>query len=107
MEELGAQQLFSNIEHPWENGRAKRTFGTIFGKARAMLKHADLPQAAWGHAVLHAVYLKNRSLSARLGGMSPLQFRTGAPVDFSTLRVFGCPVQIYIRDSARDSKLTI
>ncbi len=40
---LGAKQLFSNAEHPWENGRAERSFATIFAKARPMLKYADLP----------------------------------------------------------------
>ena len=52
---LGAKQLFSNIEHPWENGRAERSFGTIFSKARAMLQYADLPNGLWGKAVQHAV----------------------------------------------------
>jgi transposase InsO family protein len=40
---LGAKKLFSNVEHPWGNGRAEGSFGTIFSKARAMLKYADLP----------------------------------------------------------------
>ena len=48
---LGAKQLFSNVEHPWENGRAERSFQTIFSKARAMLKYADLPNGLWGKAV--------------------------------------------------------
>ncbi len=64
-QELGAKQLFSNVEHPWENGRAERSFQTIFAKARSMLKHADLPNIILGKAVLHAVFLKNRSPSTR------------------------------------------
>jgi hypothetical protein len=40
LRELGALQLFSNVEHPWENGRAERFFSTIFLKARAMLKYS-------------------------------------------------------------------
>ena len=100
-EELGATQRFSNIEHPWENGRAERSFGTIFSKARSMMKHADLPNGTWGKAVIHAVYLKNRSPSSRLNGMPPLQYRTGEPFDYGRLRVFGCPAQIYIRNKNR------
>jgi hypothetical protein len=99
-QELGAKQLFSNVEHPWENGRAERSFQTIFAKARSMLKHADLPNFIWGKAVLHAVFLKNRSPSTRTV-VSPLQFRTGTPFNFNKLRVFGCPAQIFIRPSAR------
>jgi transposase InsO family protein len=102
-EQLGAKQLFSNIEHPWENGRAERSFQTLFAKARSMMKYADLPTDTWGRAILHAVYLKNRSPSTRLHGISPLQFRTGSPVDFSKLRLFGSPAQIFIRPSKRNS----
>jgi hypothetical protein len=58
--ELGALQLFSNVEHPWENGRTERSFSTIFQKTRVMLKYAYLPNGIWGKAVMHAVYLKNR-----------------------------------------------
>ncbi len=99
-QELGAKQLFSNVEHPWENGRTERSFQTIFAKARSMLKHADLPNIIWGKAVLHAVFLKTRSPSTRTV-VSPLQFRTGSPFNFNKLRVFGCPAQIFIRPSAR------
>jgi transposase InsO family protein len=102
-EQLGAKQLFSNVEHPWENGRAERSFQTLFSKARSMMKYADLPTGTWGRAILHAVYLKNRSPSSRLHGLSPLQFRTGQPVDFTKLRLFGSPAQIFIRPTARNS----
>ena len=98
---LGAKQLFSNVEHPWENGRAERSFQTIFAKARAMLKYADLPSGLWGKAVTHAVYLKNRCPSSRVDFKSPLQFRTGENIDFKRLRVFGCPAQIFIKEKER------
>jgi hypothetical protein len=35
--------------------------------------------------------------------VSPRQFRTGEPVDYSKLRVFGCPAKIFIRPSDRVS----
>ena len=99
--DLGAQQMFSNIEHPWENGRAERSFSTIFQKARAMMLYADLPNGIWGKAVLHSVYLKNRCPSTRVNYLSPLQYRTGEVQDFSRLRVFGCPAQIFVRSKKR------
>jgi hypothetical protein len=103
IKELGALQLFSNIEHPWENGRAERSFATLFQKARAMLIYADIPNAIWGKAIVHAAYLKNRSPSTRLNFLSPLQFRTGEVQDFTRLRVFGCPAQIFVRSKNRES----
>jgi transposase InsO family protein len=51
--ELGVEQRFSNVDHPWENGKAERSFQTIFGLARSLLKHADLPIKMWGKAILH------------------------------------------------------
>jgi hypothetical protein len=99
LRELGAHQLFSNIEHPWENGRAERSFSTIFEKARAMLKYADLPNGLWGKAVAHAVYLKNRCPSSRLNLMETKLF--------TRMRVFGCPAQIFIGKNERtNSKLS-
>ncbi len=69
--------------------------------ALCLLKHADLPNYLWGQAVLHSVYLKNRSPSTRADGLSPLQFHTGTPFDFKNIRVFGCPAQIFVRPSVR------
>ncbi len=67
------------------------------------MKYADLPTGTWGRAILHAAYLKNRSPSTRLQGLSPLQFRTGYPFDFTKIRLFGSSAQIYIRPSNRNS----
>jgi transposase InsO family protein len=100
--ELGVVQRFSNIEHPWENGLAERSFQTLFALSRSLLKHADLPDRIWGKAILHSAYLMNRSPSTALGGIAPLQFRTKEPTDLSHLRVFGSPAQIFVRPTIRD-----
>ena len=100
--ELGVIQRFSNVEHPWENGLAERSFQTLFALARSLLKHADLPDRIWGKAVLHSAYIMNRSPSSTLGGVAPLQFRLKEPIDLSHLRVFGSPAQIFVRSTNRD-----
>ncbi len=41
--QLGVKQTFSNVEHPWENGKAERSFQTPFALTRSLLKYADLP----------------------------------------------------------------
>jgi len=104
---LGVTQRFSNIEHPWENGMAERSFQTLFSITRSLLKHADLPDRLWGKAILHSTYITNRSPSAALGGIAPLQFRTKQPIDLTALRVFGSPAQIFVRATSRlDKKLS-
>ncbi len=105
--ELGViQRFFSNIEHPWENGLAERSFQTLFSLSRSLLKHADLPDRIWGKAILHSVYIMNRSPSAALGGIAPLEFRSKEPIDLSHLRVFGSLAQIFVRPTIRnDNKI--
>ena len=102
--DLGVEQRFSNIEHPWENGKAERSFQTIFVLARSLLKHADLPIRMWGKAVLHAAYIMNRTPTSITGGLAPLQYRTKEPLDLSNLRVFGSPAQIHVRATIREDK---
>ena len=105
--DLGVKQRFSNVEHPWENGKAERSFQAIFSLARSLLKHADLPIRMWGKAVLHAAYLMNRTPASCTGGIAPLQFRTKEPLDLSNMRVFGSPAQIHVRATIRaDKKLS-
>ncbi len=105
--ELGVKQRFSNVEHPWENGKAERSFQAIFALARSLLKHADLPIKMWGNAVLHAAYIMNRTPAACTGGIAPLQYRTNNALDLYHLRVFGSPAQIHVRATIRmDKKLS-
>ena len=71
------------------------------------MKHADLPDKLWGKAILHSTYLSNRSPTATLGGIAPLQFRTKEKIDLSHMRVFGSPAQIFVRSTIReDNKLS-
>jgi transposase InsO family protein len=102
--ELGVKQLFSNVEHPWENGKAERSFQTIFALAHSLLKHADLPNRMWGKAILHAAYIMNRTPASHTGGIAPLQYRTKESIDLSNLRVFGSPAQVHVRVTIRLDK---
>jgi hypothetical protein len=49
------------------------------------------------------VFLKNRCPSSRLQFLAPIQFRTGEKIDFTRLRVFGCPAQIFIKEKDRSN----
>jgi hypothetical protein len=61
----------------------------------------------WGKAVLHAAYIMNRTPASNAGGLAPLQYRTGEPLDLSHMRVFGSPAQIHVRATIRaDKKLS-
>ncbi len=96
--------MLRSVLHPWENGKAERSFQSIFALARVLLKHADLPIKMWGKAVLHAVYVLNRTPVSNTGGIAPLQYRTQKPLDLSNMRVFGSPAQIHVRATIREDK---
>ena len=100
-DELQASTFYSNVEHPWENGLAERSFGVLFTIARALLHDAKCPDHLWGHAILHGCYLRNRRPSKKCDGKSPIHVATGAAADLSKLRVFGCPAMVYVRDKQR------
>ena len=67
------------------------------------LKRGQEPWSFWGKGLIRAAYLHNRRPSSYLKGLSPIQFRAGKPVDYSRLRVFGCPAEIHIRASRREN----
>ncbi len=100
--ELHATLFYSNVERPWENGLAERSFGVLFGTARAMLHDAECPLHLWGYAIQHAAYIRIRRPSKKFGGESSMHNETGQPQDLTELRTFGCPaMKIYVRFSER------
>jgi hypothetical protein len=104
--ELRASTLYSNVKHPWENGLAVRSFGVMCAIARALLHDTQCPNRPWGHAILHACYLRSRRPSKKCGGKSPVHCAAGSPADLSKLRVFGCPAVVHARERRRsDPKL--
>ena len=71
---------------PERNGIAERAIQTIFNTTRAMLQESKLEQKFWPVALEHAVYLRNRSPTAALGGRSPLEELTGKPASVAHLK---------------------
>jgi len=85
------------------NGIVERAIQTVFDTVNSLLQQADLDVKFWPIALQHAVYLRNRSPTQALGGISPIQQLTGAAVSLSNLRRFGCKVFVKVDDSARSA----
>ena len=66
--------------------------------------NASLKNKFWVEVVNMAYYLINRSPRVALHGKLAEEVWTGNPVDYSGLRVFGCPTHVHIPDEER-SKL--
>ncbi len=88
---LGVTMRCSPPYLPSQNGLIERVFATLFPRVRALLIGGHLPEAFWGLALKHAVYLYNVLPHSALEGLSPHQAATGEVPDLSVLRVFGSP----------------
>jgi transposase InsO family protein len=91
----GTARRLTVHDTPQLNGIAERLNRTLGEKVRALLHTATLPQNMWGEAVRHATWLKNRTSTRALGGMTPWQALYGTPPDLSRLKRFGETVWVH------------
>ena len=92
---------------PEQNGIAERLNRTLVEMTRAMLLDANLPQKFWAEAVSTAAYLRNRSPSSAVGGITSHQAWYGQKPRVDHLRVFGCTAFVHVPKNERgklDSK---
>jgi hypothetical protein len=75
----GIQQQFSPYAQ-WMDHTAERNMRTIGEMAVTTLVHANLPKAAWGHAVLHSIDVINRTADS-----VDINKRAGLASNFSRL----------------------
>ena len=73
---------------PEQNGVAERMNRTLVESVRAMLADARLPHRFWAEALSTAVYLRNRSPTKAVKGMTPFEAWTGEKPNAEHLRVF-------------------
>ena len=72
-----------------------------------MLLDAKLPQHLWAEAISTATYLRNRSPTSAVDGMTPHQAWSGKTPGAEHLRVFGCAAYAHVPKDERgklDSK---
>ena len=92
---------------PEQNGAAERLNRTLVETARAMLLDTNQPPKFWAEAISTATYLRNRSPTSTVKGMTPHQAWYGAKPRVEHLRVFGCTVYVHVPKDERgklDSK---
>ena len=83
---------------PQQNGVAERLNRTLLERARCMLSNAGLWERKflWAEAISTASFLVNRSPYSFLNIEVPEEKWTGKPVDYSRIRIFGCPAYSHI-----------
>ena len=87
---------------PEQNGVAERLNRTLVKTTKAMLLDANLPQKFWTEAVSTAAYLRNRSPSSTVGGITPHQAWYGQKPRVDHLRVFGCTAFVHVPKDERE-----
>ena len=90
---------------PQHNGVAERANRTLMDEVRAHLISANMPDQFWALALQAAVYLRNRSPTRALTGMTPYEAFTGRRPSLSNLRVWGCLAYVHIPKQKRQGKL--
>ena len=88
------------VGKPQQNGVAERINRTLLEKVRCLLSTAGLwdRKALWAEAMSTACYLVNRSPHSSIEFQIPEEVWSGNPVDYSNLRVFGCPVYAHVNE---------
>jgi len=87
--------------NPAQNGLAARMNRTIVESARSMMFHSKLSVNFWAEAVNTAVYLKNRSTTTALDGITPYKCLFNRKPDVAHLRVFGCIAFVHVPSDQR------
>jgi hypothetical protein len=80
------------------NGVAERLNQTIVERIRAFTHSSGLPKFLWGEALRHATWLKNRTATCALDGLTPYQAVFSCAPDVSRLRQWGAMVWVHVGD---------
>ena len=83
---------------PQQNGVAERMNRTLMEKVHCMLSNANLSKEFQAEAVNMACYLVNHSPSTAIECKTPFEVWSGAPANYSDLRIFGCPAYAHSND---------
>ena len=86
---------------PEQNGVAERLNRTLIESVRSMLFGAHLPQRFWAEALATAVYLRNRSPTKSVTGLTPYEAWSGDKPSVNHLKVFGCAAYAHISKEER------
>ena len=87
---------------PAQNGVAERMNRTLVETARSMMSHSKVPTEFWAEAVNTATYVRNRSPTTSLKGMTPFERLLNRKPNVSNLKVFGCVAYAHILENMRN-----
>jgi hypothetical protein len=95
LDEMGTMRKLTIHYTPEYNGVVEHLNRTLLEKVWAMLHASSLLKNLWGEAVMHAVYLKNRTSTCTLKGKTPFEMLTGKKLNIANLCEFGTKVWVH------------
>ena len=87
--------------NPAQNGVAECMNRTLLETTHSMMSHSKMPSELWDEAVSTATYVRNRSPTTSLKGITPFECPYNQKSDVSNLRVFGCIAFAHIPEHMR------
>lgn len=107
LENSGVRHEVTIPRTPEQNGVAERMNRTLMESVRSMLADSGLPKQFWAEALSTATYLRNRSPTTTLPGVTPEEVWSGTKPRVNHLKVFGCQAYAHVPGEERtklDSK---
>ena len=91
----GTERKLTVHDTPEHNGVAERLNRTLIERVRAVLHVSSLPKLLWGEAIIHMVWLKNRTSMRSLGNKSPYEMLYKKKPNLSKVPTWGCKVKVH------------
>jgi len=101
MKEKGIVLQLTVAYNPQQNGRAEVMNRHYSEMVRSMLVNAALPNEFWAEALMHATFIKNRTIR-KDQKESPVKMCFGKEENLSRIKVFGCKVEYLIPKEKRN-----
>lgn len=86
---------------PEQNGFIERQNRTIVESAKSIVHSRDVPRYLWAEAANAAVYIKNRTASRTLDGLTPYERWFNVKPSVKHLRVFGSCCYVHVPNEQR------
>ena len=67
-----------------------------------MIYDQDIPMHLWAEVARTTIYVQNRIYHSALGFKTPEEMFTGKKPEVSHLKIFGCPVYIFIYQKRKE-----
>ena len=101
----GVKHELTIPKNPEQNGVAEHMNRTLVETVRSLLFYANLSHKFWGEALSTAAYLRNRSPTKAVKGMTPYEAWTGEKPKVDHLRIFGCQAFVHVPKDAKQKHL--